>query len=66
MNTRLSQDAADSLQAHEQQQVWRNRARADYRRSQGAAMTGTFVFPPLTAIEQAERKQQITEGELPF
>ena len=67
MSTRLSQDAADSLAAYEQQQqAWRARAKADWARAQAPVIVGRIVFPPLTEQERMEREQQIEAGALPF
>lgn len=66
MNTRLSQDAADSLAAYEQQQAWRARAKADWARAQAPVIVGRIVFPPLTEQERMEREQQIEAGLIPF
>jgi hypothetical protein len=66
MNTRLSQDAADTLHAYEAQQAFRERERARWARAQPPKIVGRVVFPELTQQEHIEREQQINEGLIPF
>lgn len=62
---RLEQDAADALEAYEQQQEWRRRASDDWQRSQQPTPTQVWT-PTITEQERAEREQQIKAGSLPF
>lgn len=63
---RLQQDAADTLQAHEQQQAFRAAVKARWARAQAPTIVGRIVFPPLTEQERMEREQQIDAGLIPF
>ncbi len=65
MNTRLSQDAADSLSAYEAQQAFRAAVKARWARAQPPVITGVW-HPTITEQERMEREQQIDAGLLPF
>lgn len=63
---RLQQDAADSLQAYEQQAAFKASERARWARANSAVLTGVWSAPPLSEKERMEREQQINEGSIPF
>jgi hypothetical protein len=67
MNTRLVQDAHDTLTALEAQQAFRNRERARWERAQQAARpcTGSWA-PTMTAQQKQQHDQYVIEQNLPF
>ena len=66
MNTRLSQDAADTLAAHDLRQKFRAYVLARWAKANPPPVNGCVWFPPPKEQELAERAQQIAAGELPF
>lgn len=62
MNSRLAQDAADSLTAWE---AFREHHRARWAEAQPPKIVGTWA-PKIDAQERAEREQQIQDGLIPF
>lgn len=62
MNSRLSQDAADTLAWHDK---WRNDALARREASRPSVIVGTWK-PTISEQERKEREQQIAIGALPF
>ncbi len=65
MNTRLSQDAADSLEAYERQQKWRSDMRARMEASKPTVIASVWR-PTISEQERMEREQQIDAGLIPF
>lgn len=55
MNTRLSQDAADTLAAYERQQKWRADAKADAERAKPYHITGSLQHFATEAQRQAHQ-----------
>ena len=62
---RLEQDAADELAAHEQQRQWRERARADWQRSNEPAPAATWA-PVHTEQQKEAFKRYSNKHNLPF
>ena len=53
MNTRLSQDAADTWQAYEQQQKWRSDVLARQEASRPSVIVGSFQhFPDEASLQR--------------
>ena len=65
MNTRLPQDAADSLTGYESQQAWRDAMRLNHAKSQPYKLGPSLVIitPP---EELAQRAQDVADGTIPF
>lgn len=68
MNTKLSQDAHDSLVAHEAQRAFKDAERARWARAQAAAKpcTGPNWAPTMTAQEKQQHDQYVIDNNLPF
>jgi hypothetical protein len=65
MGTILEQQAADALASHERITKWRERAKADWARTQDHKITGSWK-PILTEQQKAEFEQYALEHKLPF
>lgn len=65
MNTRLSQDAADSLAAYEAQQAFRDSERARWARAQPQKIVGMWA-PAWTEQERLQHEQDVILFNLPF
>lgn len=62
---RFEQDAADELAAHEEQREWRERAKADWERSNQPAPTKTWA-PVHTEQQKEEQAHYIKRHMCPF
>lgn len=65
MNTRLEQDAADTLEAHERREKFRASERARWAKAQPEKL-GPNWAPKLTEQEQKELDQYVADNNLPF
>jgi ATP-dependent helicase/DNAse subunit B len=65
MNSRLSQDAADSLVAHEARRIFRDLERARWAMAQPHKIVDTWA-PMMTEQEKREHDARVIEHKLPF
>jgi len=65
MNSRFNRDAAETLQAYEAQQQFRESERARWARAQPPKIVGVWA-PTITEQERTEREAQIAAGVIPF
>jgi hypothetical protein len=65
MNARLEQDAADTLQAHEERANFKATERARWTRAQPPVIVGTWA-PTMTERQRKAHEQYVAEHNLPF
>lgn len=65
MNTRLPQDAADSLFSYESQQAWRNKERARWAAAQPQKIVAVWA-PRMEPHERQAFERYAIENNLPF
>ena len=65
MSTRLEQDAADALMAHEQREQFKADERARWARAQPAKIVGAWA-PTMPAQQKKEHDQYVMDHNLSF
>ncbi len=65
MNTRLEQDAADTLQGHEDRAAFKTAERARWARAQPMRIVGTWA-PSMTDEQKRVHQQYVIAEKLPF
>jgi hypothetical protein len=65
MSTKLEQEAADTLQAHEERTKFRKAECARWAKAQPVPIVGTWA-PTMTERQKQEHDRYVAENNLPF